>query len=198
MEYWSTFVDDNTRLYGVATMKAKSMTFPEFKRFKAWAENRRIGILRDDKGGEYMSKSMRDFCNAEGIERQHTMRNRPQQTGVAERVNRTLDEGITAMLHEARLPMSFWAEALHTLVYTLNRTPRSANPGITPYEAFFGVKPDVSNLRIFGSLAYVHVQKDKRGPFGSHFEKCIFLGYPDGWLQGVALVQFIYKVYCAL
>ena len=53
-------------------------------------------------------------------------------------------------------------------------------PGITPYEAFFGVKPDVSNLRIFGSLAYVHVQKDKRGPFGSHFEKCIFLGYPDG------------------
>ena len=109
------------------------------------------------------------------------MRNRPQQNGVAERVNRTLEEGITAMLHEARLPMSFWAEALHTLVYTLNRTPRSANPGIIPYEAFFGVKPDVSNLRIFGSLAYVHVQKDKRGPFGSHFEKCIFLGYPDGY-----------------
>ena len=99
-----------------------------------------------------MSNSMRDFCNAEGIERQHTMRNRPQQNGVAERVNRTLEEGITAMLHEARLPMSFWAEALHTLVYTLNRTPRSANPGITPYEAFFGVKPDVSNLRILVRL----------------------------------------------
>ena len=92
-----------------------------------------------------------------------------------------LEEGVTAMLHEARLPMSFWAEASHTLVYTLNRTPRSSNSGVTPYEAFFGVKPDVSNLRIFGSLAYVHVQKDKRGPFGSHFEKCTFLGYRDGY-----------------
>ena len=146
--------DDNTRLYGVATMKAKSMTFPEFKRFKAWAENRthrRIGILRDDKGGEYMSNSMRDFCNAEGIERQHTMRNRPQQNGVGERVNRTLEEGITSMLHEAHLSMSFWAEVLHTLVYILNHTPRSANPGITPYEAFFDVKPDVSKLHTFGS-----------------------------------------------
>ena len=64
MEYWSTFVDDNTRLYGVATMKAKSMTFPEFKQFKASADNRthrRIGILRDDEGGEYMSNSMRDL-----------------------------------------------------------------------------------------------------------------------------------------
>ena len=146
-----------------------------------------------DKGEEYMSNSMRDFYNAEGIERQHTMRNRPQQNGVAERVNRTLEEGITAMLHEARLPMSFWAEALHTLVYTLNRTPRSANPGITPCEAFFDVKPDVSNLRIFGSLAYVHVQKDKRGPFGSHFQKCIFLGYPNGY-KGWRF----YKAYCAL
>ena len=184
MEYWSTFVDDNTRLYGVATMKAKSMTFPEFKRFKAWAENRthrRIGILRDDKGGEYMSNSMRDFCNAEGIERQHTMRNRPQQNGVAERFNRTLEEGIIAMLQEAQLPSTYWGEALCTLVYVLNRIPSSAKPGTTPYEAWFGVKPNVSNLRIFGSLAYVHVQKDKRGPLGSHMEKCIFLGYPEGY-----------------
>ena len=108
-----------------------------------------------------MSNAFGEFCNEHGIERQHTMRNRPQQNGVAERVNRTLKEGITAMLQEAHLPPSFWREALHTLVYTLNRTPRSANPGITPYEAFFGVKPDVSDLRIFGSLAYVHVRMSR-------------------------------------
>ena len=34
---------------------------------------------------------------------------------------------------------------------------------------------------LFGSPTYVHVQKDKHVPFGSHFEKCIFLGYPDGY-----------------
>ena len=130
--------------------------------------------------GEYMSNAFGEFCNEHGIERQHTMCNRPQQNGVAERVNCTLEVGITATLQEAHLPPSFWEKALHTLVYTLNCTPRSANPGITPYEAFFRVKPDVSNLRIFGSLAYIHVQKDKHGPFGSHMEKCIFFGYPDG------------------
>lgn len=71
-----------------------------------------------------------------------------------------------------------------TLVYVLNKTPSSAlpNSNITPHEAWFGVKPNVSNLRIFGSLAYVHVQKDKRGSsLGSHMEKCIFLGYPEGY-----------------
>ena len=76
---------------------------------------------------------------------------------------------------------TFWGEALSTLVYTLARTPSAALPNTTPYEAWFGVKPDVSNLGIFGSLVYVHVQKDKRGALGSHMEKCIFLGYAVGY-----------------
>ena len=115
MRNWVTFVDDATRLYSAEPMRTKDMTFPVFKRYKAWAENRtgrRIGILRDDKGGEYMSTAFGDFCDEHGIGRQHTIRNRPQQNGVAERVNRTLREGITTMLHEARLPDTFWGEAL--------------------------------------------------------------------------------------
>lgn len=162
MRNWVTYVDDYNRFYAVESMRTRDMAFPAIKRYKAWAETHtqhRIGTLRDDKGGEYMSNAFKEFCEEHGIARQHTMRNRPQQNGVAERVNRTLKEGIAAMLHEAQLPPTSWGEALHTLVYTLIRTPRSANPGIAPYEAFFGIKPDVSNLRIFGSLAYVHVRR---------------------------------------
>lgn len=184
MRYWVTFIDDSKRYRYVALMKSKDQTFAEFQRFKAWAENQtghKIRCLRDDKGGEYMSNAFERFCEEHGIARQHTIRNRPQQNGVAERFNRTLEEGIIAMLQEAKLPNTFWGEALCTLVYVLNRTPSSAAPGITPYEAWFGMKPDVSNLCIFGSLAYVHVQKDKRGPLGSPMEKCIFLGYPTGY-----------------
>ena len=129
-----------------------------------------------------MSKTFERFCEELGIARQHTVRNRPQQNGVAERFNRTLEEGIIAMLHEAKLSASFWGEALCTLVHVLNRTPSSAlSTNTTPCEAWYGVKPNVSNLRIFGSLAYVHVQKDKRGSLGSHMEKCIFLGYLEGY-----------------
>ena len=112
------------------------------------------------------------------------MRNRPQQNGVAEHFNRVLSESITSMLSEAHLPPQFWGEALSSLVHVLNRTPTSSIPHTTPYETWFKRKPDISNLRIWRCLAYVHVQKDKRGQLGSHMQKCIFIGYPPdykGW-----------------
>ena len=53
----------------------------------------------------------------------------------------------------------------------------------TPHESFIGNKPDVSMLHIWGCTAYILVQKDKQplGSLGSHMEKCIFIGYPDGY-----------------
>jgi hypothetical protein len=38
---------------------------------------------------------------------------------------------------------------------------------------------------VFGSTAYVHIQKDQRHGLSSHIKKCVFLGYPQeypGWL----------------
>ena len=52
---------------------------------------------------------------------------------------------------------------------------------ITPYELWHHKKPDVSYLRVWGCTAYVHIQKDKRTGIGSHMEKCVFIGYPDGY-----------------
>ena len=187
--YWVTFIDDSGRFRVAVPMKKKSDTFDCFKRFKAWAENKtgcRIGALRDDKGGEYVSKEFDNFCAEHGIQRQHSVRARPQQNGVAERANRTMEQGIITMLHQAGLPLSFWGEALAAYIHVWNKTPTSAVSGRTPYETFYGNKPDVSMLRVWGCVAYVHIQKDKRegGSLGSHMEKCIFIGYPPdykGW-----------------
>jgi hypothetical protein len=67
-------------------------------------------------------------------------------------------------------------------VHVDNRCPTSALDGnITPYEVWHGRKPDVSHLRVWGCLAYVHVQKNKRKALQSHMEKCIFIGYPPGY-----------------
>ena len=58
-KYWITFIDDHSRFWGVLPLKAKSGAFAAFKQFKAYAENQlncKIKALRDDKGGEYMSK----------------------------------------------------------------------------------------------------------------------------------------------
>jgi hypothetical protein len=75
------------------------------------------GSLRDDKGGEYMFNEVEAFCIDHGIQRQHTVRNRPQQNGVAERANRTMEECVISMLYESEMPPSFWGEALSSFIY---------------------------------------------------------------------------------
>jgi hypothetical protein len=116
-----------------------------------------------------------------GIERQHTVRARPQQNGVAEQANRVLSEHLTTMLDESGLPKAFWGECLAALVHVWNRCPTEAVRSATPYELWHGRKPDVSHLQVWGCTAYVHVQKDKRPGLGSHMEKCVFIGYPQGY-----------------
>jgi len=184
--YWVSFIDDFSRFKAVYLLKRKSETFAAFKQFKAWAENvtgERIGSLRDDKGGEYMSNEFEAFCIDHGIQRQHTVRNRPQQNGVAERANRTMEEGVISMLYESGMPPSFWGEALSSFIHVSNRFTTASLEGVTPHEAFIGTKPDLSHLRIWGCTAYVLIQRDKRslGSLGVHMEKCIFIGYPQGY-----------------
>jgi len=48
---------------------------------------------------------------------------------------------------------------------------------MTPKEKFTGKKPDVSHLRVFGCIAYVHVPDEKRSKLDPKVEKCIFIGY---------------------
>ena len=93
-------------------------------------------------------------------------------------------EDVTAMLHQAKLPPSFWGRCLATQVKVWNCLPTSALLGKTPHEAWYSKKPDLSRFRVFGCTAYVFVQKDKRKKLESHMRKCLFVGYPSdykGW-----------------
>jgi hypothetical protein len=130
-----------------------------------------------------MSREFETFCIDHGIQRQHTVRNCPQQNGVAERANRTMEEGIISMLYESGMPPSFWGKALSSFIHTHNRVTTTTLPGSTPHKAFLGTKPDLSMLHVWGCTAYVLIQKDNRplGSLGSHMEKCIFIGYPQGY-----------------
>src|SRR5882757_901607 len=172
-------------LRAVIPLKAKSDTFEAFKAFKVYAENHhnvKIKALCDDKSGEYMSNAFLQFTTDAGIERQHTVRNRPQQNGVAESANRTIAEGLTAMLSESGLPLSFWGEALASYVHVWNCLPTaSIAEATTPYALWHGKKPDVLHFRVWGCTAYVHVQKDQRKGLGAHMQKCVFIGYPVGY-----------------
>jgi hypothetical protein len=49
----------------------------------------------------------------------------------------------------------------------------------TPEEVFFGKKPEVSHLRIFGCPIYTHVPKEKRTKLDPSGKKGIFVGYSE-------------------
>ncbi|CAM8880925.1 unnamed protein product [Rhodiola kirilowii] len=66
-----------------------------------------------------------EFCKTEGIARHHTVRDTPQQNGVAERMNQTLLERARCMLSNAGLLRRFWAEAVSTAWYLINRGPHT-------------------------------------------------------------------------
>ena len=48
------------------------------------------------------------------------------------------------------------------LVHIQNILPHSSMKGKTPFESYFGYKPDVSNFRVFGSTAWAQIPNDKR------------------------------------
>ena len=61
------------------------------------------------------------------------------------------------MLKEKELPLELWGEAVSTCVYVLNRSSTKGVKGKTPYKKWNGRKPNVSHLRIFGSVAFVKI-----------------------------------------
>ena len=94
---------------------------------------------------------------------------------MSERRNRTLLDMVRYMMSLTDLPLSFWGYALETAAFTLNRAP-SKSVETTPYELWFGKKPKLSFLKVWGCDAYVKkLQPDKLEPKS---EKCVFIGYP--------------------
>lgn len=181
--YFVSFIDDFSRRVWVYPIKRKSDVFEVFKAFKARVElesEKKIKCLRTDNGGEYTSDEFDAFCQQEGIKRQFTVAYTPQQNGVAERMNRTLLDRTRAMLRTAGLAKSFWAEAVKTACYVINRSPSTAIDLKTPMELWTGEPADYSRLHTFGSPVYVMYNDQERTKLDPKSRKCIFLGYADG------------------
>ncbi|GEM12712.1 gag-Pol polyprotein [Rhodotorula toruloides] len=118
--YIVTFVDVYTRMLWVEPLARKSDVFEAFVQFKAKVENesgRQIQRFRSDNGGEYMSRTFDDMLAEHGIIRESPPPYSPQSNGVAERVNRSIVEGIVSLLVQAGAPETLWAEALQAFVF---------------------------------------------------------------------------------
>ena len=99
------------------------------------------------------------------IRHEPTSPHSPQSNGKAERLNRTLETFTRAMLYQANMPKSFWAEAVTTAVYLINRLPSDAIDDQIPYELWHE-KPlstdDLKALKPFGCIVHAHVPKKRR------------------------------------
>jgi hypothetical protein len=94
-------------------------------------------------------------------------------------MNRTLLGMEKSMLTFKKLSPTYWEDAIHTTIYLRNGSPTASLDGITPYEAWFGFKPRFKHLRVFGSVFYALVLKEKRTKLDSRSLNCTMIGYSD-------------------
>lgn len=179
-KYFLTFTDDYSKKVFVYFLQKKSDVIDKLKEFMKYVENQlecKIKCLRTDNGLEFINKNISDLLKNNGTVHQTTVPYTPQQNGVAERLNRTLIEKAKCMLLNAKLPKQYWAEAVQTAAYLLNRTPTKSLLYKTPEEMWSGIKPSVSHLHVFGCEAMVHLPKEKTKKWDPKAKKAIFIGY---------------------
>ena len=117
-----------------------------------------------------------EFCKDEGISRQCTICYTPQQNGVAKRMNKALLERVGCMLSNSRLNRSFRAKAINTTCYLLNRSASTAIDFRTVIKVWSNKPAKYLMLKVFGCLAYYHVNEGKLEP---RAKKGFFMGYGD-------------------
>ncbi|GJS83629.1 putative RNA-directed DNA polymerase [Tanacetum coccineum] len=189
-KYFITFIDDYSRYTYVYLIKEKSESLDVFKIFKAEVENqlnRKIKIVRSDRGGEYYGKHsdlgqspgpFAIYCQENGIVNQFTMPYTPQQNGVAERRNRTLMDMVRSMICNSILPEFLWTEALKTATHILNRVPSKSVPK-TPFELWTGRAPSLRYFKIWGCPAEAKNFNPQTKKLDSRTISCYFIGYPE-------------------
>ncbi|GKB85336.1 ribonuclease H-like domain-containing protein [Tanacetum coccineum] len=133
---------------------------------------------RCDNGTEFKNREMNEFCGFKGIKREFSVARTPQQNGVAERKNRTLIEAARTMLADSLLPTVFWAEAVNTACYVLNRVLVTKPHNKTPYELIIGRPPSISFMRPFGCPVTILNTLDPLGHLKEWFEE----GQGPNWL----------------
>ena len=117
---------------GLLPSEKKSDVFNTFKKWKALVENeigKKLKCLRKDNGGEYCSNEFDNYYSYHGIRIQKEVPGTPQENGVLVRMNRTIMECARCMRLHAGFPLKFWAYAIDTIVYLINRGPSSSLDG---------------------------------------------------------------------
>ncbi|GJZ02853.1 ribonuclease H-like domain-containing protein, partial [Tanacetum coccineum] len=122
-------------------------------------------------------KSNKWHRRSKGIKREYNNARTPQQNGVAKRKNMTLIEAARTMLADSFIPNTFWAEAVSTACYVLNRVLVTKPQNKTPYELITGKIPIISYIRPFGYHVSILNTIDHLGKFEGKSDEGFLVGY---------------------
>eukprot|EP00253_Pinus_taeda_P035659 PITA_35659 len=159
---------------GVEIVAVTQEAFQSEPKDENWLWHLRFGHLNFGGLNLLSRKGMRTW-NSQTVYHKVT----PPQNGVVERKNRTIMDMARSMLNAKHLPNDYWAEAVHCVVYILNRCPTKAVMNRVPEEAWSGRKQGVTHMKVFGCVAYADILDQIRKKLDNKGEKCIFIGYSE-------------------
>ncbi|GKD70067.1 putative ribonuclease H-like domain-containing protein [Tanacetum coccineum] len=161
-------------------LATKDETSGILKTFITEIENQldhKVKVIRCDNRTEFKDSVMNQFCKMKGIKREFSVLRTPQQNGVTERRNRTLIEAARIILVDSKLPTTFWAKAVNTPCYVLNRVLVIKSHNKTPYELIRGRTPLIVFMKSFGCPVTILNTRDHLGKFDRKADEGFFVGY---------------------
>ena len=173
-------VDYYTRYIWVFLTKNKTPPLRIVTQFlNTYGNKNGVRIIKTDQGGELArSHAFKQVLDKAGYALEITGSDNSSQNSIAERPHRTLGNMVRAGLENAGLHPRFWSDALLHAVHVKNRLPHAAfEHKITPYEKLTGMKPDLSNLRIFGCPITTRKPGKRTPKISKHSYNGVFLRY---------------------
>lgn len=178
--YIISFIDDHTRYAEIALLATKDEAYNSYKEWVTRAERQsglKIRRFHSDNAKEYTSKDFQALHKDMGVLGTYSSPYTPAQNGISEIFNRTILGKARSMLFQAKLDNRWWGEAVNAALYLYNRTPHSFLSYKTPYEALYQKKPDISNIKIWGSIAYRKMPLIGLKKLDPRADRYILIGY---------------------
>ena len=125
-------MDDFSRATWIFVIKSRQQIFAKFSAFCSFVKTQFdtiVKTLRSDNAKEYFTNEFMQYTTDNGIIHESSCAYTPQQNGVAERKNRHILEVARTMMIHGHVPHCFWADAVLTACYLINRMPSSVLDG---------------------------------------------------------------------
>jgi len=180
-QYVMDLLDDYTSKGWSIPLKSKDQAFPELQAWElAWEKETgfTVGTYRVD-NGELKSKKMEAWLKSRGIQQNFTAPYMLAHIGRIERMHHTLMAKARTMRIYAGCPPELWDEFYVTANHLQDKTTTCSLPGTTPWQEYYGRKPDYSYMHEIGCKAFALI-KNKHNPklYGRSLE-CILIGYNE-------------------